>query len=173
MFRDRTVFKALLDDFTACLRHGSHGTLGSIKHQTNYRHQCVFSLLNPVILVQSRALREIQPLSMPIVSLLSVLRSVLTARPAALSPSPGRNAPRGRGARAGPVTLPSLAPAPALSMARAPGALERSPANPSLGCCLCCPAGAASTAWQAVLLLPFPVPLLSRCQFVVLELLLQ
>lgn len=138
MFRDRTVFKALLDDFTACLRHGSHGTLGSIKHQTNYRHQCVFSLLNPVILVQSRALREIQPLSMPIVSLLSVLRSMLTARPAALSPSPGRNAPRGRGARAGPVTLPSLAPAPALSMARAPGALERSPANPSLGCCLRC-----------------------------------
>lgn len=43
MFRDRTVFKALLDDFTACSLHGSHGTLGSIKHQTNYRHQDVFS----------------------------------------------------------------------------------------------------------------------------------
>lgn len=31
MFRDRTVFKALLEDFIAYLRHGSHGTLGSIK----------------------------------------------------------------------------------------------------------------------------------------------
>lgn len=66
MFRDRTVFEALLDDFTACLLHGSHGTLGSIKTRQTTDTSTYFPLLNPLILVQSRMLREIQPSSIPI-----------------------------------------------------------------------------------------------------------
>lgn len=65
MFRDRAVFKALLDDFTAYLLHGSHGTLGSIKTRQTTDTSTYFPLLNPLILVQARVLREIQPLSMP------------------------------------------------------------------------------------------------------------
>lgn len=66
MFRDRTVFEALLDDFTACLLHSSHGTLGSIKTRQTTDTSTYFPLLNPLILVQSRMLREIQPSSIPI-----------------------------------------------------------------------------------------------------------
>lgn len=65
MFRDRSVFKALLDDFTACLLHGSHGTLGSIKNRQTTDTSMYFPLLNPLILVQPRMLREIQPSSIP------------------------------------------------------------------------------------------------------------
>ena len=43
MFRDRTVFKALLDDFTAYLLHGSHGTLGSIKTRPTTDTSTLFS----------------------------------------------------------------------------------------------------------------------------------
>lgn len=66
VFRARTVFKALLDDFTAYLLHGSHGTLGSIKTRQTTDTSTYFPLLNPLILVQSRARGEIQPVSVPI-----------------------------------------------------------------------------------------------------------
>lgn len=103
----------------------SHGTLGSIKHQTNYRHQYVFSSAkssNPGS-VQSTG-RDSASLHAHTCFSFSLLRCVLTANPAApepmhwagIQPGQGRDTPWARQGYSpgswshGQVPFPALMP---------------------------------------------------------------
>lgn len=114
----------------------SHGTLGSIKHQTNYRHQYVFSSAkssNPGS-AQSTG-RDSASLHAHTCSSFSLLRCVLTASPAAPEPMPRAGIHPGQGYSPGPwshgqVLFPALIPlARALSAGQSPRGFAKIPSR--------------------------------------------